>query len=206
MTISILACRAATLNARVGACALGAGACMTLLLSHTSAALAPLRILTLAVAAFAVWAFADEMGIRKPLNRAGLVFFSIAAFAKVQVALGVDAHVAGRYLLLYAGFLLLALSSWSLAFLHRQRDLKLAGAVGLAATAAPIAAIVAGHLVVGAGAAFGVGGLLAAAQGQAGADTGFVTLVERMFGLWGYVAAWLLWRGRIAGAAAPVPA
>jgi hypothetical protein len=28
-----------------------------------------------------------------------------------------------------------------------------------------------------------------------------VTLVERLFGLWGYVAAWLLWRGHVAAPA-----
>jgi hypothetical protein len=198
MTSTLFASRAATLNARVGAVALAIGAFMTLALSHTAAALAPLRILTLAVAAFALWAFSDEMGIRKPLNRAGLVFFSIAAFTKVQVALGVDASVLGRYLLSYAGFLLLALLCWSLAFLHRQRELKLAGALGLLATAAPIAAIVVGHVAVGMGAVFGVGGLLAAAQGDVTGDIGFVTVVERIFGLWGYLAAWFLWRGHIA--------
>ena len=194
---SFFASRAVTLNARVGAVALAVGALMTLALSHTAMALAPLRILALAVAAFAAWAFSDEMGLRKPLNRAALVFFAIAAFTKVQIALGVDASVLGRYLLLYAGFLLLAVLCWSLAFLHRQRELKLAGAVGLLATAAPIAAIVVGHVAVGMGAAFGVGGLLAAAQGDVMADTGFVTIVERIFGLWAYLAAWFLWRGHI---------
>lgn len=203
MTPAFFASRATTLNARVAAVAFAVGAFMTLALSHTAVALAPLRMLTLAVAAFAAWAFTDEMGVRKPLNRAGLVFFAIAAFAKVQVALGVDAAVQGRYLLAYAGFLLLAVLCWSLAFLHRQRELKVAGAVGLVAAAAPIAAIVIGHLAVGLGAVFGVGGLLAAAQGDAMADTGFVTIVERIFGLWGYVAAWLLWRGHIVDAVRP---
>lgn len=203
MNTSLLASRAPTLNARVGAVTLAAGALMTLLLSHTAVSLAPLRLLALAVAAFAVWAFADEMGIRKPLNRAGLVFFSIAAVAKVQVALGVEAQFAGRYLLLYAAFLLLAVLLWSVAFLHRQKELKVVGAVGVLATLTPIAAIVVGHVVVGVGATLGVGSLLAATNGLAPGDTSFVTMVERIFGLWSYVAAWLLWRGHIVGAQAP---
>ena len=62
------------------------------------------------------------------------------------------------------------------------------GAVGVLATAFPIAAIVVGHLVVGVGAAIGVGALLAATDGSAPSDLGFVTLVERIFGLWAYVA------------------
>ena len=205
MNASIFASRAQTLNAKVGAVTLAIGAFMTLVLSHTSVALAPLRIITLAIAAFAVWAFADEMGIRKPLNRAGFIFFSIAAFTKVQVSLGVDQHLVGRYLLLYAAFLLLAVLFWSVAFLHRQRELKVVGAVGLLATAAPIAAIVVGHIVVGLGATFGVSSLLAATQGIAPSDTGFVTMVERIFGLWGYVAALLLWRGHIVNTPNQVP-
>jgi len=74
---------------------------------------------------------------------------------------------------------------------------KVAGAVGLAATVAPIVALVVGHLVVGAGTFFGVQGLLAAGQGAELTDHSFVTLVERLFGLWGYAAAWLLWKGHI---------
>ena len=189
--------RAPSANAKTAAVALVAAAFMTLLLTHLSVPLAPLRLLTLAIAAFAVWAFCDEMGMKKPLNRAAFVFFAIAAIAKVQIALGLAAQVAGRYDLLYAAFLLVAVLLWSVAFLHRQRALKVVGAVGVLATAFPIGAIVVGHLVVGAGAALGVRAILAATSGAAPSDLGFVTLVERIFGLWAYAAAWLLWRGYI---------
>ncbi len=140
--------------------------------------------------------------MRKPLNRAAFVFFAIAAIAKVQIALGLTAEFAGRYHLLYATFLLVSVLLWSVAFLHRQRALKLVGAVGVIATALPIGAIVVGHLIVGVGAAIGVGALLAATDGSAPSDLGFVTLVERIFGLWAYVAAWLLWRGYVAASPA----
>ena len=160
MKTSLLTSRAETLNARVGAVALAVGAFMTLLLSHVDASLAPLRILTLAIAAFAAWAFCDEMGLRKPLNRAGFVFFAIALITRVQISLGVEAQFVGRYYLLYAAFLLLAVLLWSVAFLHRKRELKVVGAVGVLATLTPIAAIIVGHMVVGLGAAVGVGSLL----------------------------------------------
>src|SRR5450755_2448507 len=116
-----------TVNARVGSVALAVSAFMTLFLSHFSASLAPLRLLSLALAAFAAWCFCDEMGMHKPLNRAGFVFFSIAVVAKVQIALGIATSVAGRYYLLYAAFLLVALLLWSIAFLHRQPALKAIG-------------------------------------------------------------------------------
>ena len=197
MNTSILASRAESLNAKAGAVALGVGAFLTLLLSHFSAPLAPLRLLTLSLVAYATWSFCDEMGMRKPLNRAGFVFFAIAAATKLQVTLGLATEYVGRYYLLYATFLLLAMLLWSVALLHRQRALKVVGAVGLVASLAPIATLVVGHLVVGLGAAFGVGSILSAADRGAPSDLGFVTLVERTFGLWSYVVAWLLWRGHI---------
>ena len=193
-------------NARVGAAALALSGFMTLVLSHVSASLAPLRLLALAGSAFAAWCFCDEMGMRKPLNRAGFVVFVVAVAVKVQLILGVDAHVAGRYAMLFAAFLLLAVLFWSVALLHRKRSLKVVGAVGVVATVLPIAALIAGHLAIGAGAFVGVKALLAAGEGAALSDRSFVTLVERLFGLWGYVAAWLLWRGHITGAPAPSPA
>lgn len=191
------------MNAKAGAVALGVAAFMTLLLSHTSVSLAPLRLLTLAVAAFAAWAFCDEMGFRKPLNRAGFVFFAIASATKVQISLGLAEQFVGRYYLLYSAFLLVAVFLWSVAFLHRQRDLKIVGAIGVAASMASIVALVVGHLAVGFGAAIGVEAMLSAAAGAAPTNLSFVTLVERIFGLWGYVAAWLLWRGHIQSQAVP---
>ena len=149
------------------------------------------------------------MGMRKPLNRAAFVFFAIAVVAKAQIALGLGSEVAGRYYLLYAAFLLLAVLLWSIAFLHRQRALKVVGAVGVLATVFPIGAILVGHLVVGVGvgAALGVSAILAATSGTTPSNLGFVTLVERIFGLWAYVAAWLIWRGHIAAPSAePAPA
>jgi len=197
MSTSLLISRAETLNARVGALTLALGAFLNLVLSHVDTALAPLRILTLAIAAFAAWAFCDEMGLRKPLNRAGFVCFAIALMTKVQILLGVAPQFEGRHYLLYAAFLLLAVLFWSVAFLHRRRELKVVGAIGVLATLTPIAAIIVGHIVVGLGAVVGVGSLLSATDGSTLSDLSFVTMVERIFGLWGYVAAWLLWRGYI---------
>jgi hypothetical protein len=184
-------------NAKVSAIGLCAAAFMTLALTHSSLPLAPLRLLTLAIAAFAAWAFCEEMGLSKPLNRAGFVFFAIAVAAKVQIATGLASQFVGRYYLLYAAFLLVAVLLWSVAFLHRQRTLKVAGAVGVVASLLPIILLVAGHIVVGLGATLGIGAMLSAAEGTAPVDLGFVTLVERIFGIWAYVAAWLLWRGYI---------
>lgn len=197
MNLTLLECRTTSFNAKVAAVSLAAAALMTLVLTHFSFSLAPLRILALALAAFAAWAFCDEMGLKKPLNRAGFVFFIIAIITKVQIALGLSEQVIARYYLLYTAFLLLAIVLWSLAFLHRQRSLKIVGAVGLVASLLPIGIIILGHIVVGVGTAFGIGALVSVTNENSLSDLSFVTLVERIFGLWAYVAAWLLWRGHI---------
>ena len=57
-----------TLNARVSAWCLVAGAIAALVLSLQSPPLTPLRLLTLAVTTTGAWAFCDEMGMRKPLG------------------------------------------------------------------------------------------------------------------------------------------
>jgi len=204
MNASLSVSPVASFNARVGAVSLAAAGFFFLVLSHFTAPLAPLRVLSLALAAFAAWSFCDEMGMRKPLNRAGFVFFAIAVGAKVQILLGVASEFAGRYYLLYAGFLLASLFLWSVAFLHRQRTLKVAGAVGILVSVAPIVALVLGHVALGAGAFLGVSAMLSATEGAAPADLSFVTSIERIFGLWGYLCAWLLWRGHI-GAPASRP-
>ena len=201
MSTSLLAPHATSLNAKVGAVTLAVAAFSNLLLSHFSTPLAPLRLLSLALAAFASWCFCDEMGMHKPLNRAGFVFFAIAVAAKVQIVIGVAAEFAGRYHLLYATLLLAAMLFWSVAFLHRQRTLKVVGAVGVLTSLVSIIAVVVGHIALGAGAALGVGALLSATEGAAPTDLAFVTLIERMFGLWGYLTAWFLWRGHIRSSA-----
>ena len=197
MTQSVTDPAGRSYNATIGAVALTVAAFLTLLLTHVSMPLAPLRLLVLALAAFAAWSFCEEMGLYKPLNRAGFVFFAIAGATKVQILLGVAAEFAGRYYLLYAAFLLLSLLFWSVAFLHRERSLKMVGAVGLLVSLAPIVLLVVGHIGLGVGAVLSIGALLSATGGGAPGDLDFVTMVERIFGLWGYVAAWFLWRGHI---------
>jgi len=173
-----------TLNARIGAISLVTGALLTLVLSHTEVSLAPLRICAVAIALFAIWAFVDEMGVRKPLNRAGFVCFSIAAFCKIQISLGVDQSVLARYMLLYSAFLLIAVLLWSIAFLHRNRELKIVGAVGMIATVTPLALLLVGHIAVGFGAVSGIGALLLFLEDSSGNGTDLLVTVDRLFGLW----------------------
>ena len=182
---------------KVAAISLFVGAFLTLLLTHTSTPLSPIRLIVLVLVAFAVWAFSDEMGIKKPLNRGAFVLFSLAVMAKAQIIVGIPLEYVARYYLLYAAFLLLAVLLWSIAFLHRDKTLKVIGSIGLLASFLPILAIVVGHVVVGFGATLGAGALLSAMEGGNTADLSFVITVERIFGVWAYVAALLIWFGKL---------
>jgi hypothetical protein len=186
-----------SLNARVGAVTLVVGSLALLGLAAQQHSLAPLRLITLSVNAFGVWAFCDEMGMRKPLIRAGFVAFVFAGFAKASALIDVRGEALGRYYLLYAFALMFAMLLWSVAYLHRQRKLKVAGTLGALASIAPILALIFGHLALGVGAIFGIGSLLAAADGAALSDYSFIKTMDVLFSMWGLVSAWFLWRGHI---------
>ena len=78
MTISTAA---ATLNAKVAAVGLIVGAVGLDFLNQFAPDLVPLRLMAAGALIFGAWAFCDEMGLRKPLNRAGFVTFAFAMFA-----------------------------------------------------------------------------------------------------------------------------
>lgn len=184
-----------SLNARVSAVCLIAGSAATLALSLTPE-LIPLRLFALGIFTFAAWGFADEMGVRKPLNRAGLVALAFAAVAKTVVLLDSgDAFVAGN--LLYAFSLLLALLLWSLAFLHRDGGLKVAGAVGASVAFIPILALIAGHVFVGLGVFWGIGTLYAGVSGAMTDTPQIITIIEGACVVWSVIAAGALWTGQI---------
>ena len=187
----------ASLNARVSAVALVVGAIAQVVLSSLGAALTPLRILTLGICTLGVWAFCDEMGMRKPLIRAGFVAFILAEFSRTSALVDPQSLAIGRHYVLYAFAIMIALLLWSVAFLHRQRELKVAGAIGAAATIAPILAMIVGHIALGAGAVYGIGSLMAAADGAQLNDYSFIKALDLLFAIWACMSAWFLWRGHI---------
>lgn len=190
-----------TLNARIGATLLMAGCLMQLALSHAQAPLVPLKLLALGVLTTGGWAFADEMGTRKPLIKAGFVAFVASVFARA-IALMIAPHaLSGRFYLFFAVAALLGLLVWSVALLHRQREAKLAGAIGVMASLTPLGALIGGHLVLGFEAFFGIDALMHAAEGQSLVDLRAIRIVDMLTLLWSSFAAFLLLTGRIRAAA-----
>lgn len=186
-----------TLNARVGAIAILTGAGGVGVLALAPIILAPLTLLSIGLATFGIWALCDEMGMGKPLVRAAFVTFVLATGAKTLAMLNISSADIGRYYVFYAFSILIALLLWSVAFLHRQRDVKIAGAVGALAAITPIVLLIVGHVVVGVGGIFGVTALFAVAEGSP--QTRYVAIdnVDLIFAVWAIVASTMLWTGRI---------
>lgn len=192
----------ATLNARIGALALATGPLAGLLLRFPPADLIALKLLALGMTTFGAWAFADEMGVYKPLNRAGLVSFAFAAIARMMALLAPAGPEQARLLILYAFALLLAVLFWSVAFLHRSGNVKVIGALGTIGTVTPLITLIIGHLFLGVGAALGVTTLYDLSTTSRPADAGILTVIEFLLFVWGLLAAMLLWRGDISSSAA----
>ncbi len=160
-----------------------------------------MKLLALGITSFGVWCLADEMGAKKPLNRAGLVFFAFAAIARM-IAL-VDRTNPGQagFLLLYTFALLLAVLLLSIAFLHRGGNVRRAGALGALGTLAPLLVLVAGHFFVGLGTAVGVSALYGLSASVKPEDAAILPVIDILLLIWGLVAALFLWRGDIASEA-----
>jgi hypothetical protein len=190
-----------SLNARVSSVALVVGTVALVGLAAQKSSIAPLRLLPMAVLAFGTWAFCDEMGMRKPLVRAGFLAFMFATFAPASAIVDVHSSSLGRLYLLYAFGVMIAMLLWSVAYLHRQRELKVAGALGALVSVTPIVALIVGHIALGAGAAMGIGALLAATDGEELRDFSAINTVDSVFGLWAVLTAWFLRRGHIRASA-----
>ncbi len=187
----------ATPNAKIGALSLFAGAGALHFINQFDYSLLPIRLLVIGVLIMGAWAFSDEMGLRKPLNRAAFISFLFSMSALAMVVLEASTVKVGRFNLIYAFCLLLAVLIWSAAFLHRQRDLKFVGALGAAASLIPLSLIIAGHLSIGFGAYFGVSTLLDTSLGGSQLGSTPINIIEAMFLLWSAATAFLLWKGRM---------
>ena len=94
-------------NARVAAVAFPLGAILLHVLNQIDASLLPLRLIAVGILIFGVWAFSDEMGTSKPLNRAAFVSFIFAVVALLVVLLQPESPQQ-PYMLIYAFGLLIS--------------------------------------------------------------------------------------------------
>lgn len=186
----------ASLNARVSAVGLIVGSFAALALAFAPE-LVPLRLFALGFFVFGAWGFADEMGVHKPLNRAGLVALAFAAVAKTLELLNLGNSVISGSSLLYGFALLFALLLWSMAFLHRDGQLKIAGAIGASVTVTPILVLISGHIFVGVGALWGISTLYGGLNDTLYDPPQIITIIDVVIAIWSLIAGAVLWTGQI---------
>ena len=186
-----------SLNAKVASVCILAGAIMLHILNQTNAGLIPLRLVSILVLIMGAWAFADEMGLRKPLNRAGFIVFMLAVLALGVTILEPALPEIGKYYLLYAFALLFAMLIWSMAFMHRKKEIKAVGRIGVVAAVVPIIALIVGHISVAAGAYIGVDSLLNMSGGHDMLVSIPIKAIEAAFICWALATAAMLWRGKL---------
>lgn len=184
----------ATLNAKVGAVGLCVGAIALHILNQLEATLVPIRLIVLGIVILGAWAFSGEMGMRKPLNRAGIICFLFSMFA---LAVTILEPVSTQYQLIYAFGLLFCMLLWSAAFLHRQRSLKIVGAFGSVLALVPLAVLIVGHISIATGAFLGVHILFNSSDGSQLIGTRPINIIEAIFVLWSVATAVFLWRGKM---------
>jgi len=144
------------------------------------------------------------MGLRKPLNRAGFVSF-LFAMGALLITILEPAQATGKYFLIYAFGMLFSILIWSAAFLHRQKSLKFAGAVGAFASTLPVLILIGGHISLGFGAVFGLGLVFDLPVGTSLLGTTQLNIIEAVFVVWSLVAAFFLWQGHIGKSVASTP-
>lgn len=187
----------ASLNAKVSGVCILLGAVLLHLFNQTQTDLVPLQLLTIAILIMGGWAFADEMGLRKPLNRAGFICFMVSVVSLAVTILEPAIVDIGKYYLLYSFALLFAMLVWSTAFMHRKREVKLIGGIGALAVSIPLIALIAGHISVAVGAYIGVESLLNIAGGHEILNSSPVRAIEAMFIIWALATATILWKGKV---------
>jgi hypothetical protein len=184
-------------NRRVGALALAIGAPLNLILHMQGPKLGPLSYAAWLALSFGLLCFCEEMGARKPLNRAGLVLFG-AAFCAVTVALvSVDPAVVARASLLYAFATLGALVFWSVSLMHRARTARTIGAIGTAVGGGALVLLVAAHLLLGATTILGFSQLFVALETPGRATVTALAAIDTVLCVWALPTSILLWTARL---------
>jgi len=192
--------KSVALNAKVSAICILLGAVLLHFFNQVNTELVPLRIVTILILVMGAWAFCDEMGLRKPLNRAGFIIFLVSVIALAVTILEPSHKNIGRYYLLYAFSLLFSILIWSMAFMHRKQKIKTIGKIGVLAAVVPIVALVVGHLSVAVGAYIGVDALLNMSGGHEILRSIPVKVIEATFILWSLATAFMLWSGKLSHA------
>ena len=186
-----------TFNGKVAAIAIAVSAASLTALSFSTVALGAATLFILGLLTFGVWAFADEMGLEKPLVRAGMTAFIMAIFGRVLAIVGTGTASTASAYILYALAASISVLLWSAAFLHRENIPKATGAVGAIAGLAPVSIFIWGHVAVGVAVVAGSTSVWTIGATPEYFGIREANIIDYIVAAWGLTTSWLLWTGRI---------
>ncbi len=149
-------------------------------------------IAIIGIMVFGFMGFADQLGPRKPLVRAGLIAYLIGAFAMLNALMASTMSANQNFAVTGVIATSVAMLLWSAALMHRRGTPRLAGAFGLLTAAGPGVMLVL-HGAFGASVAAGSGAMIA----HMPLDVTGMTVVVAIQSVWNLVIAAILLRGRI---------
>ena len=188
-----------SLNARVGAVAMLVSAPANLILHMHDQLLAPLSYLAWLGLTFGLWCFCEEMGSRRPLNRAGLVLLAAAFWADTTATFAVDPISIARAHVLYAFAALGVLVVWSVALMHRQETARAMGMIGSVLGGGALVLLIVAHILLGASTIFGFSQLFLALDQVGPNSFNALVTIDAVVCVWCLAACFLLWTGKVRG-------
>lgn len=151
------------------------------------------------VLAFGAWCLCDELGMARPLNRAGAVLLAAAFCARSMLLCAPATAVATHAQLLYAFAALGMIMFWSVALMHRPDRPKVAGLLGSTLSGAALGLLIVAHVVTGSIGYFGFGALFVALNSPDADVAPAMTVISAVLWLWSLLVAGLLWTTALAG-------
>ena len=179
-------------NARVGAVTLLLGALLQVIASMLTALATPWAYGGWLVFCFGALCLCEELGVVRPLNRAGLVLLGAAFCARTILLVLPTGETAMRAELAYAFTCIGAVLLWSVALMHREHQIKGAGLLGSALSGGTLMLLLAGHLAAGGASFFGFSEIfLAINRPEVGSFRAMIS-ISAVIGAWSLIVAGLL--------------
>lgn len=149
-------------------------------------------IAIIGILVFGFMGFADQLGPRKPLVRAGLIAYLIGAFAMLNALMASTISANPNFAVTAVIATSVAMLLWSVALMHRRGAPRLVGTFGLLTSAGPGVMLLV-HGALGAGVAAGSGAIIA----HMPLNVVGMTVVVVIQSIWNLVIATMLLRSRL---------
>ncbi|WP_310015019.1 hypothetical protein [Novosphingobium sp. 1748] len=190
-------------NARTGAVALALGAASQMAAGLLGRVNLPWAYAGWLLLVFGALCLCDELGARRPLNRAGIIMLEVGFAARTVMLIVPEPLVTVRAELTFVLSCLLALLLWSVALMHRSERPKAIGMFGTLLSGGGLAMLAAAHIAVAGVGYLGFADLFAALRRPDAQSAQATITLCAIMAAWASAVAGLMWTGGINGGVQP---